>query len=350
MTLQIETVAEGSVDMTDERNGDNKQSDDTQDDRHGYTAIVAALGAAISEDLRKQMEGFGTALALATRSPVLEMIGEQMVSAAVEQVIAAAAPITEQVHQQMLDMNKLVEPIQETMKPWIDAQRSMVEPLIRQMEQDKEYAEAIGPYFEEAGLWFSGEWPLAMWGALARVYSTGELTTTALKEYILDTYHKDDYQFLETTVESWWDQPAFARWQRHLVNALRAHKQGYFTLSVPTLILVSEDLMREVSGTATTSMSKLSTAIQEMLSEWGLSPVSERPLAVALERLAKPGGLLDPIPSSEPERWHRHRILHGRDPDYDTALNSLRFFILLDELHALLGARALENRSKPRFV
>ena len=58
----------------------------------GIEFPVAALGAAISDDLRKQTEGFGTALALMTRSPVVDIIAQQFAASALQQVITAAAP------------------------------------------------------------------------------------------------------------------------------------------------------------------------------------------------------------------------------------------------------------------
>ena len=332
--------------MSTEQHGDLEKVEHIRSSLLGIEFPVAALGAAISDDLRKQTEGFGTALALMSRSPVVDIIAQQFAASALQQVITAAAPLTQYVSQQIVDMYKLVVPLQEIMRPWMDAQRTMVEPLLQQMEQDRTHAETIGPYFEEAGLWFSGAWPLSMWVALRRVHAKGELTASALTAYVVDTYHRDHYRFLESTVQRWWDEPAFARWQRHLGDALAAHKEGKFTLSVPTLILVCEDVMREVSGMSSTNMSKLSTAIQEMLSDWSLSAISDRPLAVALERLTKPGGLQDPIPSFEPERWHRHRILHGGDPDYGTALNSLRLFILLDEFQRVIQKRVLSGWPK----
>lgn len=300
---------------------------------------AAAIGAALSNDVRKRMESLGAVMALTAKSPVIDMFGRQMASSAMAEVIKAAAPISDQLHAQVIEASNFAATIQEIIKPVIEAQRSFAEPLIRQIEEDEQYADEIGPYFEDAGLWFSGGMPLSLWIEVKRLYNDGGLTVSALKELVLDVYHSNDYEYLETIVGGWWDHPEFTNWKRHIRSALDSHRQGEFVLSVPVLALVCEDLMRKASGRQSTNMKKLSEAIEEMLSEWSLSAVSEQPLAAALKRLSKPGGLLDPIPSSEPDRWHRPRILHGRDPDYDTPVNSLRFFILLDELHNLISER-----------
>ena len=86
--------------MSEEVHGDKERTEDMRSYEMGTVLKAAALGAAITDDLRKQMAGPGMAAALAQQSPVLTMIGQQMVPFAAELVSAAVAPfeqITEQI-------------------------------------------------------------------------------------------------------------------------------------------------------------------------------------------------------------------------------------------------------------
>lgn len=325
--------------MSEEVHGDEERTEDIRSYETGPAFKAAALGAAITDDLRKRTEGMGAIAALAQQSPVLTMIGQQMASSAAEHVIAAAAPITEQIRQQMLDLDRLVEPFQEIMTPWMDAHRTMTDRLHRRIDENENDAKVIGPFFEEAGLWLSYGMPLSLWGETRRLYHDGHLDAPSLKAAVLATFHNDDYKFMKTTVDDWWDRPEFQRWQHVIDDAFWAHRKGKYTLSVPALIPVSEAIMRDVCGDEVARMPTLAEKIGTMVSSWSFSAVSDEPFVATLSRFTKREGYADPVPDSEVGRWHRHRILHGRDPTYNTDLNSLRLFILLDELKGLIVTR-----------
>lgn len=327
---------------TPEDRNRTRHPDDRKRGRLAAKGTASTVAALLSDQLLQQTKELTTTIAVATRSPIIELLGQQVASNAARQIMSATQPTirsSQALQKQISDLGKLTEPLQQMVNTWVEIQQSRMRPLVRRIEEDQEYAREIGPYFERAGIWFSGGMPLTLWSQIKAHHNRGELTAEDLVAAVVETYHQEDFEFLEATVSRWWNQPILARWKRHIEHALSAHRNERFTLTVPTLILVCEDVMRQATGMETTNMRRLSEAIQEMQSEWSLSPIAERPLAAALDRLTHSGGLLDALPEREPDRWHRNRNLHGNDPDYDTALNSLRLFILLDELHTLINGQ-----------
>ena len=211
--------------------------------------------------------------------------------------------------------------------------------LFQWVEESEKDVKVIGPVFEAAGLWLPYGAPQTLWMETRRLYHEGSLDAPVLKAAVLDTFHKDDHKLMKATIDDWWERPEFQCWEHVIDDAFWAHRNNKYTLSIPALIPVSEAIMRDVCGDEVARMSKLPEQIRAMVSSWSFSAVSDEPLVAALSRFTKGKGYADPVPDSEVERWNRHQILHGRDPKYNTDLNSLRLFILLDELNRLIVER-----------
>jgi hypothetical protein len=122
-------------------------------------------------------------------------------------------------------------------------------------------------------------------------------------------------------------------------SALSAHRTGHFTLSIPALLPLAEGLSAETLG-----ISEQTNAVQMLLCDWSArdndlwAQLSCNLVLNVIYKRCRFGK--DPIPY-----LHRHGILHGRDPNYHSELNSTRVFLLVDAVADLWNAKQRELSS-----
>ena len=187
-----------------------------------------------------------------------------------------------------------------------------------------------------------------MWLAVKALLDQGEATPQNVRQLVVTWYREDDCELLKAMVDGWNRNPYFVPRMDIIRDALRAHIDGKYTLSVPTLLPVAEGILSSITGKGaagsggTRRMAKdvLAGMYTDFMREASKDAVVEFATGITLY------GNVPPYYFS-PERYpewleqneltggqvlNRHAILHGVQTHYASEENSLRAFFLLDVL------------------
>ena len=187
-----------------------------------------------------------------------------------------------------------------------------------------------------------------MWLAVKALLDQGEATPQNVRQLVVTWYREDDCELLKAMVDGWNRNPYFVPRMDIIRDALRAHIDGKYTLSVPTLLPVAEGILSSITGKGaagsggTRRMAKdvLAGMYTDFMCEASKDAVVEFATGITLY------GNVPPYYFS-PERYpewleqnelaggqvlNRHAILHGVQTHYASEENSLRAFFLLDVL------------------
>jgi hypothetical protein len=145
----------------------------------------------------------------------------------------------------------------------------------------------------------------------------------AMNDAILEYFNEDCSAPLEGMIKYWLDIPYLRDREQIIRDAVYAHKNGLFTLSIPALLPLIDGLSAEIIG----------------------SPSMKAVVLLAEDRRAHDReiwmqGFCDFVAHVYYKGYdfgretapylNRHGILHGRVFDYSSALNSTRVFLLID--------------------
>jgi hypothetical protein len=132
---------------------------------------------------------------------------------------------------------------------------------------------------------------------------------------------------IQGMVNGWESIPYLMYRKKICADAVEAYRRGLHNLVIPALLPLAEGLASEiVPDPRRTDTVKLASRAQMT------QPSTDADFgAAALEILERSYyGSEDFSQPATPEQFNRHRILHGRIPDYGTAANSIRAFLLVD--------------------
>lgn len=132
---------------------------------------------------------------------------------------------------------------------------------------------------------------------------------------------------IQEIVDGWGSIPYFLCRKKICTEAVEAYRMDLHTLVIPALLPLAEGLASEiVSKPRRNDTVKL--ASQAQMSH----PTTDADFGAATMEILERSyyGWEDFSQPAQPEQFNRHRILHGRIPDYGTAANSIRAFLLAD--------------------
>ena len=217
------------------------------------------------------------------------------------------------------------------------------EPLQQLLEEMGTDAQEMEPIFAQAGFWLSPSMPITVWAKAKSSRDAGKLQPAVIKQIILEAFREDNGALLNEMVGEWYDVEYFGR-RRHIIDdALEAHLSGKYTLSVPALLPHVEGIGATILGTIPGSGKKIASEIK-MIVQQDHSDLDAVGRDVAMEVLEQLYTWIDFAAFAmelqkrgvvEERSLHRHAILHGVEVDYGSEENSLKTFLLLDELHML---------------
>jgi hypothetical protein len=208
-----------------------------------------------------------------------------------------------------------------------------------------------------AGAWLPPTAELDLYALLEDHVGDESHSPAPIRALIVAFYHANGFEKLTDLVDSWDKSPYLqARWQL-VMDALEAHKQGKYTLSVPSLLpLIEGMLISQLGKPASGGVRNLATtAIRNKYSAGSTDLIVEVMLEyIVSERLY---GKVPPLHFSPEEypKWleaqglepgqvlNRHAILHGIHGQYATVDNSLRVFFVIDYLAFIDTMRALKD-------
>jgi hypothetical protein len=152
---------------------------------------------------------------------------------------------------------------------------------------------------------------------------------------------EDDCAALKDIVEPWWSVPYLADRRPIIEDALHAHEEGRYALSIPALMPLVDGLTAEIVGVTkwherqAIYVRQAAVAYHDAEEEvW-----SEGLLTVVSEQVFKPYAFGS---AAAPSLINRHGVLHGRISGYASEANSLRTVLLID----IFARFAIEKRKR----
>jgi hypothetical protein len=149
--------------------------------------------------------------------------------------------------------------------------------------------------------------------------------TDAMNEAMLSYFNNDDFGALKKMTADWANVPYLKDRQPIIQDALTARSKGQYTLTIPALLPLAEGLAAETLGTTSVK------AVQLAATAWNAEEAeawSQEFWNVVNQVIYKSYQF-----GRDPSTYlNRHGILHGRVPDYASAYNSTRVFLLVDAI------------------
>ena len=201
--------------------------------------------------------------------------------------------------------------------------------------------EAAIEAFQDAGWPIAPSMPRTLIRRIVAFHQQGRVRYAS--QSILGYYRRNECTRLAETVEHWRDHPLFASRMSIIEDALWAHRQRRYTLSVPALMAQIEGVMSEyvVVNGLPVKLGKISQVYEAVVGDpmdrdvatWA---IAETLLYQLRTNTYLPTPFEDELARSIPRRHcTRHTVLHGIMPGYDRESHSLRAFLLLDALSVL---------------
>lgn len=257
----------------------------------------------------------------------------------------------------------LLEMHRRTVEPLLEMQRRLGEPLEavgRLMEDYKKLYESLQPALGElaqfaerlrkevkltAKVMRKTEWWFcpSLSGNLPTISIAVESYTRgnrrSITQMMKKIYQSNECTYLKEVVEGWSDNPFFGPRMHIIRDALEAHINGKYNLSIPTLLPQAEGIAGdyckarkiEITGKERSKGGvKIKKAIESKI---GPDRLATETLLWTIENSAYES--TDKIKDPFKKKLNRHGILHGQYKNYGYCSNSLRCFLLLDALSVL---------------
>ena len=272
-------------------------------------------------------------------------------------LLSAFAPLQFSISVPRVDYGPLVTPLAELLQASTDTLSVQMEVLhginqrfiqlgkaFRQMLDTAELdAQATAPLLTQANLWIPPSAPLSLLRALRQVIEEGQATPETIENLFIEYFRQGGCTALRAMVLSWGRNPHFCARMSIILDALQAHIDGKFTLSVPALLPHVEGVTSSILGKSVNH--RTGNHIRGLLEQGfpGFLHSASRDILIefvtnivytgtdfnnfAADLLSK--GL------DETDFLNRHAILHGVHVNYANEGLSLRAFLLLDALSAI---------------
>jgi hypothetical protein len=173
-----------------------------------------------------------------------------------------------------------------------------------------------------------GDLPAALVDEITRAYEAGNLSPQDVEDLFVRVYSADR---VGEILAGWEKNERLAHRLQILREAIRAHVEGRYGLSIPTLIAQIDGVIAEAFAHEGWIDYKTIKAYVEVAFGRG-SRFDRAGAAFFLRVLFIKFNWGDSIP-----KFSRHAILHGADVHYATAANSLRTILFLNQLQQNIG-------------
>ena len=208
----------------------------------------------------------------------------------------------------------------------------------------------LAPFLSDTGFWISPSMSVVFVNNLIRVAKESGATQEVFNATFVNRFEANKWELLNRFVENWRDNKYFAPRMRIIEDALEAHVNGKFTLSIPTLFAQAEGIASEILNSPTFAgrTGKIMTkVVEDKYGDWAKA-VSKNILLDFIQSNRGFGRInkehftrkrflewLESTGRVEEDSANRHAVLHGVQINYATKENSLRCFLLLDMLSGM---------------
>jgi len=193
----------------------------------------------------------------------------------------------------------------------------------------------------------AANWPIAP--SMSRefvnhvVFLYQQKKTRYISNAVLGYYHRNNHEILIAMVEKWKNHPLFLP-RMHIINdALKAHCEGRYTLSVPALLPHIEGILNEyvIANNLSAKLGKVNEVCKAVIGEFNGETLSNQAIADTLLYQLQTNTYsftnfeTEFRKSANNRHTTRHTVLHGITTNYNKPIHSLRVFVLLDALSSL---------------
>jgi len=165
--------------------------------------------------------------------------------------------------------------------------------------------------------------PAILLDQISLSFENGQLTSQDIDEIFVQLYNKDR---LQEMLNTWSEQGLFPHRMKILSEAIAAHIEGRFELSIPTLLPQIDGIIADINehvGRMNTKNTK--DGLESIFAR--NSRFDRISKTFYLSILLEDFEWQDTIPF-----FSRHAILHGADTNYASASNSLRLILIFNQL------------------
>lgn len=195
--------------------------------------------------------------------------------------------------------------------------------------------------FKTSGWPIAPSMPLELRKRVVDMYKQGR--TRYVSRTIMGYYQRDSHSHLVDTVETWKSHPLFSTRMHIIKDALQAHYDGRYTLSVPALLPQIEGILTEyvLANKLVAKFGKINQVYSAVIGEIDDYSLSTWAIASTLLYQLKNSTYVftdfekELRKSINTRKTTRHTVSHGIVPRYDRPIHSLKAFLLLDAISAL---------------
>lgn len=209
--------------------------------------------------------------------------------------------------------------------------------LIQLVQAPKDAAEA----FNTAGWTIAPSMPFELREHVVDMHKQGK--TQYISRIIMGYYQRNNHRHLIETVESWESNPSFAPRMHILKDALQAHCQGLYTLSVPAITPHIEGVLTDyvLDNKKIVNLRIIKEVYEAAIGNADDYEFSRWMIATTLRYQLQTNTYVTTIFKDELRKSvnrrqvTRHTVLHGVALKYDKPINSLKAFLILDAISVL---------------
>ncbi len=296
---------------------------------------IGAAAVGLSEQVRASMGAAAAGLAEQVRVSTFNAI----------------APVRVSIPVLKLDYGALVAPLVESLQAFSDSQSQVLKRISerfaelgkiarQRLDAAELNAQVIAPLLAQSNLWISPSMPLSFLRELRKVVDGGNATPEAVEKLFLKYFRADEWAELREMVLSWESNPHFKNRMPIILDALQAHINGKFTLSVPALLPHVEGVTSDILGKSVfrDTKNQVSGMLEQGVPEF-LRSVYKDTLIEFITNIVYGWTDFNNFASdlqskgiAETDFLNRHAILHGVHVNYANEGLSLRAFLLLEAL------------------
>ena len=216
---------------------------------------------------------------------------------------------------------------------------------VREISERFGKASRVQDAFLHYSLWIAPSMSEELVAKIVNLYESGASSAT-VHSVVSRYYAKDDWQRLEEVLERCRNNPLFKSRIKVFEDALRAHREGLYSLSVPGLLIHLEGIAADY-----VKKHKLLPQVGRKTKEIILTALEDTPYSLLdIRTYAGVGALIEYVEYSmfasvdfdkEHVRLHSenklqgHAVRHGRQIAVGSRMNSLRLFLFIDVMALL---------------
>lgn len=259
-------------------------------------------------------------------------------------------PYFKLLEQQLPFIQSVMASFAQAMSQYVAPLLKLQEPLLRIIESERQ-RKRVTVAFQECNLWLAPSM-IELCEQITQLYYEGK--KQVIPSIISRHYKKNDWAILKKTVNNWRSNKFFRPRMEIILDALDAHIDGKYTLSVPALLPHIEGIALDIIKKY--DIPKLDKPLIFTKDTYGSNGVVTSPSRVFAQAAAtfsfeefiaiesflyylektlyfSPHGIRKGLRTLKKEsQLKRHAILHGVQIKYATPMNSLRCFLALDVL------------------